>query len=360
MGLFSGLGRKGRKHLKRLAKLKRNLEASMYYDISELLLLLRPFDPLKVEVLANTRRQVDHGLLSVGLKLHCLEEDEPIKKLIVELGGRERANANRMYRHEQSAVTFVLPPLGSARAAILLIECLESFFGYKIFNNPKFQIQVCSPGRLGPRYAAMLTIAFYLGSDLLRRYSLERLATTFSNNNQSYTRGRRIALYDGKGDLDQDFEWWDLEGSSLAISGTLPFESERTDILTCQTKVDIRNVNLLATLLVHHQKLAYWEHLGFRFVQEMEALLGRHLMGGILQSSWIHPADGTLEDDSSFLSAYQELELYVFQERLRLKQRHQWEPAKPPSGILYETRQLIDTLYQHLQAEAAHIRKERP
>ncbi len=332
----------------------------MYYDISELLLLLRPYDPLKVEVLTNTRRHVDCGLSSVGLKLHCLEEDEAIRKLIAALGGRDRANANRQYQHAQSSVTFVLPPLGNARSAILLIECLESYFGYRIFNNPNFQIQICSPGRLEPRYAAILTIAFYLGSDLLRRYSLERLATTFSVNKLTNTRGRRIALYDGKGALDLDFQWWELKEGGLVIAPTIPFVYERTDILTCQTKVDIRNVNFLATLLVHHQRVDYWERLGFRFVQDMTALLERHLLSGILQSSWIHPADGTQENDAPFFSAYQELELYVFEERLRLKQRPWWQPAPPPSGILYETRQLIETLYQDLHAEASLIRRETP
>jgi hypothetical protein len=32
-------------------------------------------------------------------------------------------------------------------------------------------------------------------------------------------------------------------------------------VLTCQNKTDIENINLIATLLSHHQTLAHWKHL---------------------------------------------------------------------------------------------------
>jgi hypothetical protein len=54
---------------------------------------------------------------------------------------------------------------------------------------------------------------------------------------------------------------------------TLPFLKERTDVLTCQSKTDIENTNLMATLLSHDQHVAYWKHLGCRFVADVEALL---------------------------------------------------------------------------------------
>ena len=61
--------------------------------------------------------------------------------------------------------------------AILLLECIEEYFGHPICHNPRYQIQVCSPCRLdGPR-AAILAIGFYLGFDVLRRYSLDDLTT---------------------------------------------------------------------------------------------------------------------------------------------------------------------------------------
>src|SRR5262249_59438757 len=105
----------------------------------------------------------------------------------------------------------------------------------------------------------------------------------------------------------------------------LPFVTERTDVLTCQSKTDIENVNLIATLLSHHQTPAYWKHLGGRFVADVEALLRRHLLHGMLEISWIHPATGQKADDTQFFSALQELMAYAFDEYARLEkaQRNQ-------------------------------------
>ena len=79
-------------------------------------------------------------------------------------------------------------------------------------------------------------------SDVLRRYSLDDLTTTFSEDTLPYGhkhRGRRVVLYDGEGDLDRNFEWWNLEKNRLSILPQLPFLKERTDVLTCQSKTDI-------------------------------------------------------------------------------------------------------------------------
>ena len=163
-----------------------------------------------------------------------------------------------------------------------------------------------------------------LDSDVLRRYSLDDLATTFSEDtlpNGHKHRGRRIVLYDGEGDLDRDFEWWNLEKDRLSILPQLPFLKERTDVLTCQSKTDIENTNLMATLLSHDQHVAYWKHLGCRFVADVEALLKRHLLQGILEVSWIHPATGEIADDTQFFSTLQELMAYAFEEYARLRGR---------------------------------------
>lgn len=261
-------------------------------------------------------------------------------------------------------MTVVLPPVGSAHSAILLLECIEKYFGHPIFHNPRYQIQMCSPCRLdGPR-AAILTIAFYLGSDVLRRYSLDDLTTTFSEDTlHGYKhRGRRIVLYDGEGDLDRDFEWWSLENDRLSILPRLPFVTERTDVLTCQSKTDIENINLMATLLSHHQTLAYWGHLGRRLMADVEALLERHLLQGILEVSWIHPATGEMADDTQFFSALQELMAYAFEEyaRLEKERRNQWwrrGPSDPP-GILTEMRALLQHYRAELLTESSRLLQE--
>src|SRR5262249_36024653 len=111
-----------------------------------------------------------------------------------------------------------------------------------------------------------LAIGFYLGSDTLRRYTLGELATSFAKH-QYYPRGRRLVLYDAEGDFNRNFDWWRKDSSSHRfIEPQLPFESGRTDLLTGSgSRLDIQNINLLATLLVHAQCQGYWSQLGMQF-----------------------------------------------------------------------------------------------
>src|SRR5204862_6722997 len=86
------------------------------------------------------------------------------------------------YKHCHASLCLVLPAVGSARSAILLLECIEHFIGSALFSNPEIQIQVCSPGRLDARRSALLAIGVYLGSDTLRRYTLGDVATSFAEH----------------------------------------------------------------------------------------------------------------------------------------------------------------------------------
>jgi hypothetical protein len=63
----------------------------------------------------------------------------------------------------------------------------------------------------------------------------------------------------------------------LSIRLQLPFVTERTDVLTCQSETDIENINLIATLLSHYQTLAYWKRLGGRFVARSQRQRARPL-----------------------------------------------------------------------------------
>ena len=84
-------------------------------------------------------------------------------------GGAQKILDVNYYKNSHASLCLVLPPVGSAHSAILLLECIEHFIGSALFSNPEIQIQVCSPGRLGARRSALLAIGFYLGSDTLRR-----------------------------------------------------------------------------------------------------------------------------------------------------------------------------------------------
>ncbi len=218
------------------------------------------------------------------------------------------------------------------------------------------------PARRAP--AAILAIAFYLGSDVLRRYSLGDLTTTFSEDTLGghKHRGRRIVLYDGEGELDRDFEWWGLEQDRLSVRPQLPFVTERTDVLTCQSDTDIENINLIATLLSHHQTLAYWKRLGGRFVADVEALLRRHLLQGMLEVCWIHPATGGMADDAQSFAALQELMAYAFDERARLEKekrnRWWWRDTSDRPGILAEMKALLQHYRAELLAESDRLLQE--
>jgi hypothetical protein len=241
----------------------------------------------------------------------------------------------------------VLPPVGSARSAILLLECIEEYTDSALFENPDIQIQVCSPGRLGKQFAGMLTLGFALCSDILRGGSLEALETTFSELDEltsgRMSRGRRITIHDGNGLLDKGFHWWrkDPRDGELRIRKNLPFKSERTDVLTCKSRIDIRNVNLFATLLTHLSRRGYWEDLGRRFAQEMKQLLQEHHLGACLDAPWVRTPHSEKGDDERFLAAFHEVMAYAIVEADRLQHAR-------PSGILYEMHALREKYHNEL------------
>lgn len=329
------------------------------YTWEDLLAVLEPANPVKVRALQINRRRVEHGLTTVGLKLHCLTAGYPeLKKLVDAVGGFQQ----RFYRRSEAFLTYLLPPVGNARSAVMLLECIEQYTGHALFNNPQVQIQVCSPCRLDSENAAILAVAFYLGSDVLRRYALSDLTTTFSSGlNDKLHRGRRIVLYDGLGDLDRDFQWWDLRVSDRQVLSKLPFHKERTDILSASTKIDIFNVNLTATLLSHYQQLGFWEDLGLRFKNDVEALLQEHLLQGVLQAPWVHDEDNKLADDMPFILSLIDLMNYAFAERARIKKQRMsfWRRTEAqPAGILIQMRELLEAYRTELVDVSNQIEKE--
>src|SRR3974390_2203393 len=256
------------------------------YSFENLLALLHDHAPAKVDAVARHCRRVEHGQLSVGLKIHCLGDGSQFSTLVAGLGGSVKILDINRYRHSRASLCLVLPPVGNARSAILLLECIEHFIGSALFSNPEIQIQVCSPGRLDARRSALLAIGFYLGSDTLRRYTLEDLATSFAEDHYR-PRGRRLVLYDAEGDFERNFDWWKEAARQRLVEPHLPFKNGPSDLLNGNgRRVDIQNINLLATLLVHAQYQGYWNRLGMQFQEEMEALLERHVPNGLLDAPW--------------------------------------------------------------------------
>jgi hypothetical protein len=317
--------------------------------LEDLLAILDDHAPAKANAVALQRRRVEHGLLSVGLKIHCLRNGRQFLPLVERLGGASKVLEINMYKHSQASLCLVLPPVGNARAAILLLECIERFTGSALFGNRKIQIQVCSPGRLDARRSALLAIGFYLGSDTLRRYTCGDLETTASRGDR-YQRGQRLVIYDAGGDFDRDFEWWAGDGERRRVLRRLPFEDGRSDLLAGSgSSLDIENINLLATLLIHAEHQGYWGKLGDRFEEDMQSLLDRHLLAGLVSAPWVRTDDAESADDMKFFSALQELVAYVFEESVRVKEKSgilfsRWHeiPARSSRGILHEMQSLLE------------------
>lgn len=334
-------------------------------SLDRLLEILHARAPAQVDALRREKRRVTHGLLSVGLKLHCLGEDYRFSPLFTALGGESWVVDRNVYRHAQAKFCLVLPPVGSARAAVLLLQCIEHYTGCKVFNNPNIQLQVCSPGRLNPRNAALHAVAFYLSSDTLRQYALDDFATTVSTDHH-YHRGKRLVIYDAgpNGDFDGAFAWWArTTDGQLAIRPSLPFLNARTDIMGGPgSKVDIHNINLLATLLVHAQSVdndGYWSSLGELFASDLVSLLDRHLLAGLIEAPWvciskmpwicISEMVGNTDNDHLFMSALQELTAYAAAEATRLQQAREMSARlsslqeRHAPGILGEMQELLAT-----------------
>ena len=332
---------------------------SCQYSFEDLLTLLHGHAPAKVDAVALHRRCVENGRLSVGLKIHCLDDGSQFTALVDGLGGAQRILDINLYKHSHASLCLVLPPVGNARSAIRLMECIEHFTGSTLFSNPQIQIQVCSPGRLDARRSALLAIGFYLGSDTLRRYTLDEFATSFTKH-YSYPRGRRLVLYDAEGDFDRSFDWWTKDSCDhCCVEPHLPFASGRTDLLTGSgSRLDIENINLLATLLVHAQYQGYWSDLGARCQWEFELLLERHLLSGLIDAPWVRTDDPTSKDDDRFFAALQELMAYALEESVRIKKKGRlfprWReiPVRSSFGILQEVQSLLQKYRSELVRQA--------
>jgi hypothetical protein len=230
------------------------------------------------------------------------------------------------------------------------MECIEHFTGCALFGNRKIQLQVCSPGRLDVRRSALLAIAFYLGSDTLRRYAMGDLGTTVSRD-WHYRRGQRLVIYDAGGDFERGFEWWDRSGNGKdrLARPQLPFGNGRSDLLAGSgSRLDIENINLLATLLVHAKHEGFWGKLGEQFEEDKQALLDRHLLAGLVNAPWVCTDDPERAGDMEFFSALQELVAYVFEESVRVKKksgilfsRSHEISARSSRGILHEMQSLL-------------------
>ena len=113
--------------LEKFRRPERGAPVSYPYSFEDLLALLHGRAPAKVDAVALHRRRVEHGHLSVGLKIHCLGDGSQFSTLVEGLGGAQKILDVNYYKHCHASLCLVLPPVGSARSAILLLECIEQW-----------------------------------------------------------------------------------------------------------------------------------------------------------------------------------------------------------------------------------------
>ena len=83
-----------------------------------------------------------------------------------------------------------------------------------------------------------------------------------------------------------------------------------------------------------------------QFQDEMEALLERHVLNGLVDAPWVR-TDDLESDDDRFFAALQELMAYAFEESVRIKKKgglfSGWHeiPVRSSRGILQEVQSLL-------------------
>jgi hypothetical protein len=87
------------------------------YSFENLLALLRGHAPPKVDAVARHRRRVEHGHLSVGLKIHCLGDGSQFSTLVEGLGGAQKILDINRYKHSHASLC-----LGCPRWAVLVLR----------------------------------------------------------------------------------------------------------------------------------------------------------------------------------------------------------------------------------------------
>ena len=118
---------------------------SYRYSLEDLLVLLHKHAPAKVDAVALHRRHVEHGLLSVGLKIHCLNNGSQFSALVTGLGGSQKILDVNSYKDARASLCLVLPPVGNARSAILLLSALgtslDPYFSATLKSRSKYVLR---------------------------------------------------------------------------------------------------------------------------------------------------------------------------------------------------------------------------
>ena len=112
-----------------------------------LLAFLHGHAPAKVDAVALHRRRVEHGHLSVGPKSTVWATGVSSLLWWKVLAERKKFSMSTT-THSHASLCLVLPPVGSARSAILLLECIEHFIDLRFSVTRKSRSRYALQGDL--------------------------------------------------------------------------------------------------------------------------------------------------------------------------------------------------------------------
>ena len=103
-----------------------------------------------------------------------------------------------------------------------------------------------------------------------------------------------------------------------------------------------------------------------QFQQEIELLLERHLLSGLIEAPWVRTNDPKSDDDDRFFAGLQELMAYAFEESVRIKKKDglfpRWHeiPVRSSRGILQEVQSLLQKYRSELVMQSCLLGRGDP
>src|SRR5260370_21445373 len=95
--------------IRKVSPTRKRCPVSYPYSFEDLLALLHGRAPAKVDAVALHRRRVEHGHLSVGLKIHCLGNGSQFSTLVEGLGGTQKILDLTHYNNSHASPPLRLP-----------------------------------------------------------------------------------------------------------------------------------------------------------------------------------------------------------------------------------------------------------
>jgi len=171
------------------------------------------------------------------------------------LGGAQKTfSISTTTNTPHASLCLVLPPVGSAHSAILLLECIEHFIWICAFSvTRKSRSKYVSPGRLDARRSALLAIRVLLGVGHANgRYTLEETSRpSFAEKTTLPRAGDVWCSMMAWGSFDRKFDWWKEFGKDRLVEPPTDIQKrpQRSAHGQRQAGWTSRTSNLLATLL---------------------------------------------------------------------------------------------------------------